>query len=104
MREADRPVAGARRVKILVCQHVAFEPLGTLDPLLKSYNVRIRYVNFGREPNAQPRILEIAGGTLAHVAAMRCLSEIRANDRIVRIRAQVALSGAILRNFSTASR
>lgn len=38
------------RPKILVFQHVPYEPLGTLDPLLKRSGFRIRYVNFGREP------------------------------------------------------
>jgi GMP synthase (glutamine-hydrolysing) len=42
--------------KILVCQHVPFEMLGTLDPLLKAYGFRIRYVNFGRDPAARPRL------------------------------------------------
>ncbi len=42
------------RPKILVFQHVPYEPLGTLDPLLKSAGFRIRYVNFGRDPQARP--------------------------------------------------
>ena len=37
------------RPKILVFQHVAYEPLGTLDPLLREAGFRIRYVNFGRD-------------------------------------------------------
>ncbi|MBU2676102.1 MAG: type 1 glutamine amidotransferase [Gammaproteobacteria bacterium] len=44
------------RPKILVFQHVPFEPLGTLDPLLKAAGFRIRYVNFGREPDARPEL------------------------------------------------
>ena len=44
------------RPKILVFQHVPFEPLGTLDPLLKESGFRIRYVNFGREPEARPKL------------------------------------------------
>jgi GMP synthase (glutamine-hydrolysing) len=40
--------------KLLVFQHVASEPLGHLDPLLRDSGVRIRYVNFGREPHATP--------------------------------------------------
>ena len=44
------------RPKILVFQHVPFEPLGTLDPLLKEAGFRIRYVNFGREPTARPAL------------------------------------------------
>jgi len=42
--------------KLLVCQHVAFEILGTLDPLLRSSGFRIRYVNFSRHPEAEPRL------------------------------------------------
>ncbi|MEM7278869.1 MAG: type 1 glutamine amidotransferase [Pseudomonadota bacterium] len=42
--------------KVLVFQHVPYEPLGTLDPLLKLAGVRIRYVNFGREPLAMPAL------------------------------------------------
>ena len=38
------------RPKILVFQHVPFEPLGTLDPILRDSGFRIQYVNFGREP------------------------------------------------------
>ena len=38
--------------KLLVFQHVPFEILGTLDPLLRSYGFRVRYVNFGRQPDA----------------------------------------------------
>ncbi len=44
------------RPKILVFQHVPYEPLGTLDPLLKESGFRIRYVNFGRMPHARPEL------------------------------------------------
>ncbi len=44
------------RPKILVFQHVPYEPLGTLDPLLKESGFRIRYVNFGREPESRPEL------------------------------------------------
>jgi len=47
--------------KILVCQHVAFELLGTLNPLLKSYGFRIKYVNFSRNPAARPSLDGYAG-------------------------------------------
>jgi len=40
--------------KLLVCQHVAFEILGTLNPLFKAAGFRIRYVNFGHHPDACP--------------------------------------------------
>ena len=47
--------------KILVFQHVATEPLGHLDPLLRQSGVRIRYVNFGREPHAEPDVRRYDG-------------------------------------------
>jgi GMP synthase (glutamine-hydrolysing) len=55
--------------KLLVCQHVAFEILGTLDPLLRDAGFRIRYVNFGRDPHARPSLesyqgLVILGGPM----------------------------------------
>ena len=55
--------------RLLVFQHVPFEILGTLDPLLKKRGFRIRYVNFDREPDAQPRIdgydgLVVLGGPM----------------------------------------
>ncbi len=57
------------RPKILVFQHVPYEPLGTLDPLLKAAGFRIRYVNFGREPESRPSLdgyeaLVILGGPM----------------------------------------
>ena len=42
--------------KVLVFQHVAAEPLGTLDPMLRNRGHRIRYVNFHRDPDAEPDI------------------------------------------------
>jgi len=42
--------------KVLVFQHVAAEPLGTLDPMLRDRGHRIRYVNFHREPEARPEV------------------------------------------------
>jgi GMP synthase (glutamine-hydrolysing) len=51
------PVRGdMARPKILVFQHVPYEPLGTLDPLLKEAGFRIRYVNFGRDPHQRPSL------------------------------------------------
>lgn len=37
---------------VLVLQHVAHEPLGTLHCLLKEMSFRLRYVNYGRTPDA----------------------------------------------------
>ncbi|WP_164503701.1 type 1 glutamine amidotransferase [Pleionea sediminis] len=42
--------------KVLVFQHVPYEPLGTLDALLRAQKHRVRYVNFGRHPDAQPDV------------------------------------------------
>lgn len=55
--------------KLLVCQHVAHEILGTLNPLLKAAGFRLRYVNFDRHPHAEPTIegyggLVILGGPM----------------------------------------
>lgn len=47
--------------KILVCQHVAHELLGTLNPLFKEAGFRIRYVNFGRYPEIQPSLKDYFG-------------------------------------------
>lgn len=57
------------RPKILVFQHVPYEPLGTLDPLLREAGFRIRYVNFGRKPDSRPSLekyeaLIILGGPM----------------------------------------
>jgi GMP synthase (glutamine-hydrolysing) len=54
---------------LLVCQHVPYEPLGTLNPLLKRSGYRIRYVNFGRHPDARPSMdgysgLVVLGGPM----------------------------------------
>jgi GMP synthase (glutamine-hydrolysing) len=57
------------RPKVLVFQHVPYEPLGTLDPLLKEAGFRIRYVNFGRMPEQKPALdryeaLIVLGGAM----------------------------------------
>ena len=55
--------------RILVFQHVAAEPLGTLDPLIRQRGHRIRFVNFERRPDARPsmdryRGLIVLGGPM----------------------------------------
>lgn len=55
--------------KILVFQHVAHEPLGILDPMLREAKHRIRYVNFFRDPDIKPSLegykgLIILGGPM----------------------------------------
>lgn len=47
--------------RVLVFQHVAAEPLGTLDPLIRRSGHRIRFVNFERDPEASPEIDGYAG-------------------------------------------
>ena len=42
--------------RVLVLKHVAAEPLGLLDPMLRERGHRIRYVNFARDPEASPGI------------------------------------------------
>jgi GMP synthase (glutamine-hydrolysing) len=42
--------------RVLVLQHVAAEPLGVLDPMLRGAGHRIRYVNFARHPDAEPKL------------------------------------------------
>jgi GMP synthase (glutamine-hydrolysing) len=56
--------------KLLVFQHVPHEILGTLNPLLKRAGFRIRYVNFGRHPDAEPSLegyngLVVLGGPMS---------------------------------------
>lgn len=62
--------------KIMVFQHVGHEPLGTLDPLLKAAGFRIRYINFGRNPETVPSLenysgLIILGGPMGVYEASR---------------------------------
>lgn len=42
--------------RLLVFQHVAVEPLGTLDALIRARGHRIRFHNFERDPSAQPTV------------------------------------------------
>jgi GMP synthase (glutamine-hydrolysing) len=55
--------------KLLVLQHAATEPLGVLDPMLRQWGFRIRYVNFSRDPEARPDVgrydgLVVLGGPM----------------------------------------
>jgi GMP synthase (glutamine-hydrolysing) len=47
--------------KILVFQHVAHKILGTLNPTLKQHGLRIRYVNFDRNPEESPSLEKYHG-------------------------------------------
>lgn len=42
--------------RLLVFQHVAVEPLGTLDALIRARGHRIRFHNFERDPDAAPDV------------------------------------------------
>jgi GMP synthase (glutamine-hydrolysing) len=55
--------------RLLVFQHVAAEPLGTLDALIRARGHRIRFHNFERDPDAKPTVdrykgLIVLGGTM----------------------------------------
>jgi GMP synthase (glutamine-hydrolysing) len=61
---------------IIIFQHVGHEPLGTLNPMLKAAGFRIRYVNFGRDPNVIPKLdgyngLIVLGGPMGVYEADR---------------------------------
>lgn len=47
--------------KIMIFQHVPWEPLGTLNPMLKEAGFRIRFVNFGRHPDTVPKLDSYSG-------------------------------------------
>jgi GMP synthase (glutamine-hydrolysing) len=55
--------------RIMVLKHVAAEPLGLLDPMIRARGHRIRYVNFQRHPDARPvldryQALVVLGGPM----------------------------------------
>lgn len=45
----------------MIFQHVPWEPLGTLNPMLKEAGFRIRFVNFGRHPDTVPKLAGYSG-------------------------------------------
>ena len=51
----------ARMSRIMVFQHVAAEPLGTLDQLIRRRGHRVKFVNFERQPDARPRLERYRG-------------------------------------------
>lgn len=56
--------------RIIVLQHVAYEILGTMNPLFKQQGIGIRYINFSRDPDARPSLdgydgLVILGGPMS---------------------------------------
>lgn len=46
---------------VAVFQHVPHEILGTFHPLLKEQGLRIKYINFGRDPHAEIDVSEYEG-------------------------------------------
>ena len=77
--------------RILVFQHVAAEPLGTLDPLIRSRGHRIRFANFERDPDFQPNVdryqgLVVLGGPMNvgdQQARPHLRTELRAIERML---------------------
>ena len=77
--------------RILVFQHVAAEPLGTLDRLIRGRGHRIRFANFERQPEAQPNVdryrgLVVLGGPMNvedHEHRHHLRTELRAIERML---------------------
>ena len=77
--------------RLLVFQHVAAEPLGTLDPLIRRRGHRIRFKNFDRHPDAQLNVdryrgLVVLGGPMNvedHPHRPHLANEMRAIERML---------------------
>jgi GMP synthase (glutamine-hydrolysing) len=77
--------------RLLVFQHVAAEPLGTLDPLIRRRGHRIRFKNFDRHPDAQLNVdryrgLVVLGGPMNvedHPQRPHLANEMRAIERML---------------------
>jgi len=72
----------------MVFQHVAAEPLGTLDALLRARGHRIRFINFHHEPNASPNLdryrgLIVLGGPM-NVEDRHRLSHLEKEVQLIR--------------------
>ncbi len=78
--------------KILVVQHVAAEPLGTLDPLLRRRRIRIRYHNARRAPDELPDL----GGADA-VIVLGGPQNLDQQDQYPHLKAELRLIDAALR-------
>lgn len=74
--------------RLLVFQHVPHEILGTFDPLLRAAGFRIRYVNFGRTPEAQPDIDRYDG--LIALGGPMCVDQA---DRYPHLKTEIAAIG-----------
>ncbi|MCA1778369.1 MAG: gamma-glutamyl-gamma-aminobutyrate hydrolase family protein [Xanthomonadaceae bacterium] len=95
--------------RVLVLQHVAAEPLGVLDPMLRSRGHRIRYVNFARDPDAEPQLkryqaLIVLGGPMQvsdtrryrHLVIEQRLLEKALHDKVPTL--GICLGGQLLAN------
>ncbi len=87
-----QPLGDAELRRVLVVQHVPYEPLGALDALLKARKIRIRYVNFARHPDARPDLagydaLIVLGGPM----------NVDEQDRHPHLKTELDLLGAALR-------
>lgn len=77
--------------RILVFQHVAAEPLGTLDPLIRRRGHRIRFANFERDPGQAVEVeryrgLVVLGGPMNVAdadARPHLRTELRAIERML---------------------
>lgn len=73
--------------RLLVFQHVAAEPLGSFDALIRARGHRIRFVNFERDPQAQPTLdryqgLVVLGGPM-NVADRAQRAHLRTELRLI---------------------
>lgn len=79
--------------RLLVFQHVAAEPLGTLDPLIRARGHRIRFHNFQRNPDAVPEVdryrgLIVLGGPMNvedRTQRGHLLTELKAIERMLEL-------------------
>ncbi len=77
--------------RLLVFQHVAAEPLGTLDPLIRRRGHRIRFRNFERHPDARINVdryrgLIVLGGPMnveEHPQRAHLRNEMRAIEQML---------------------
>jgi GMP synthase (glutamine-hydrolysing) len=67
--------------RLLVFQHVPHEILGTFNPLLKQAGFRIRYVNFGRTPDATPNVEKYDG--LIILGGPMCVDQIDSHPHLL---------------------
>lgn len=86
----------------MVFQHVAYEPLGTLDPLIRIRRHKIRYINFGRSPLSEPNLdgydaLIILGGPM-NIGEEESYPHLNIEKRVIRqaVHANIPILGICL--------